>query len=224
MVASSQIFPLMTDKQTVQVPDAVVFDLGKVLVDFDYSIAGRRIAERSTRTAQEVQDMIDHAPLLFRYETGLINREEFFAEIQKATGFAGTLTEFSEFFADIFTPIPEMVALHARLRAQGIATFIFSNTNDLAVSHIRANFPFFSQFDGYVLSYEEGAMKPAPKIYEAVERLTGRRGVQLVYLDDRPENAQAGAARGWQVIQHHTPSVSIAALQELGLPVAVYPL
>ncbi len=29
-------------------PKAVVFDLGKVLVDFDYSIAARRIAARSS--------------------------------------------------------------------------------------------------------------------------------------------------------------------------------
>lgn len=210
----------MTEDQNIQVPGAVVFDLGKVLVDFDYSIAGRRIAARSIKTPQEVQDLIDHAPLLFRYETGLIGREEFFVEVKEATGFAGTLSEFSAFFADIFTPIPEMVALHARLRAQSVPTFIFSNTNDLAVSHIRANFPFFSQFDGYVLSYEERSMKPDARIYEAVERLTGRRGPQLVYLDDRPENAQAGAARGWQVIQHHSPSASIAALQELGLPAA----
>jgi len=204
-----------TDKKS---PEAVVFDLGKVLVDFDYSIAGRRIAARSSMSAEEVQGMIDHAPLLFRYETGLINRAQFFAEVTRVTGFVGTLEEFSQFFADIFTPIPEMVELHARLRAKGVSTFIFSNTNDLAISHIRANFPFFSRFDGYVLSYEERAMKPDARIYAAVERLTGLRQSQLVYLDDRPENAQAGAERGWRVIQHHTPSVSIAALQSLGLP------
>ena len=53
-------------------PKAAVFDLGKVLVDFDYSIAGRRIAARGKMSAAEVQKFIDHSPLLFRFETGQI--------------------------------------------------------------------------------------------------------------------------------------------------------
>jgi HAD superfamily hydrolase (TIGR01509 family) len=198
-------------------PEAVVFDLGKVLVDFDYSIAARRIAARSTRSPGEVQHLIDHTPLLFRYETGRINREQFFAETVSATGFTGTLTEFSDYFADIFTPIEPMVALHARLRRAGLPTYIFSNTNDLAITHIRRNFPFFAQFDAYVLSYEHGAMKPEARLYEVVEQVTGRCGAQLVYLDDRPENAEAGRQRGWHVIQHHDPEVSEGELRQLGL-------
>jgi FMN phosphatase YigB (HAD superfamily) len=200
-------------------PEAVVFDLGKVLVDFDYSIAARKIAAQSRRTPAEIQHLIDHTPLLYRYETGQLTRAGFFNAVVEATGFAGSIEGFSEFFADIFTPIPPMVELHRRLRQARVPTFIFSNTNDLAVGHIRRNFPFFSQFDGYVLSYEEGAMKPDTKIYEAVERLTGRQGTQLVYLDDRPENVAAGRTRGWHVIEHHDPDASLGRLRELGLPV-----
>jgi HAD superfamily hydrolase (TIGR01509 family) len=199
-------------------PEAVVFDLGKVLVDFDYSIAARKLAAQSRRTPAEVQHLIDHTPLLYQYETGQLTRSGFFAAVVAATGFAGTLEEFSAFFADIFSPIEPMVALHHQLRQHRVPTYIFSNTNDLAVGHIRHNFPFFSQFDGYVLSFEEGAMKPDAKIYQAVERLTGRQGTQLVYLDDRPENVAAGRARGWEVIEHQEPAVSIRLLSELGLP------
>src|SRR5437870_4541275 len=135
-------------------PHVVVFDLGKVLVDFDYSIAARRIAARGRLSAEEIKRLIDHSPLLFRYETGRLTKEQFFAEICSATGFSGGLDEFSEFFADIFVPIEPMVALHAALRQRGVPTYIFSNTNELAAGHIRRQFPFFSDFDGYILSYE----------------------------------------------------------------------
>ncbi len=198
-------------------PEAVVFDLGKVLVDFDYSIAARRIAARCTTPPRDVQHFIDHSPLLFRYETGLMTREEFFDEIRKATGFLGDIEEFGRFFADIFSPMEEMIGLHARLRERGVPTFIFSNTNDLAISHIRRNFPFFSKFDAYVLSYEHRAMKPDTKLYEVVERVTGRKEQQILYLDDRIENAQAGVARGWHVIQHRDALESIAIVTKLGL-------
>ena len=198
-------------------PEVVVFDLGKVLVDFDYSIAARRIAARSTMPPTDVQKFIDHSPLLVRYETGLMSREEFHAEIRAITGFLGDIEEFGSFFANIFSPMDEMIRLHQALRDRRIPTFIFSNTNDLAISHIRRNFPFFANFDDYVLSYEHGAMKPHAKLYEVVERVTGKRGSQILYLDDRPENAEAGVARGWHVIQHSDPVASIARVKELGL-------
>jgi HAD superfamily hydrolase (TIGR01509 family) len=60
-------------------------------------------------------------------------------------------------------------------------------------------------------------MKPTAKLYEIVERATGRRGAEILYIDDRPENVQAGAARGWQAILHESPTTTREALQKLGL-------
>jgi HAD superfamily hydrolase (TIGR01509 family) len=200
-------------------PKAVIFDLGKVLVDFDYGIAGRLIAGRGKIAAGEVQQFIDHSPLLFRFETGQISKEQFFAEVQSVTGFDGTFDEFTGFFADIFSPIQPMVELQAALRQRGVPTYIFSNTNELAVGHIRKHFPFFSQFNGYILSYEHGAMKPDAKLYEVVERTSRLGGSELLYLDDRPENVAAGAARGWQVIHHQAPDQTRAAMRATGLSV-----
>jgi putative hydrolase of the HAD superfamily len=198
-------------------PSIVVFDLGKVLVDFDYSIAGRRIAAQADLSAAEVQKFLDHSPLLYRFETGLMSRQDFYETVREHTGFRGGLEEFGKFFADIFWEIPLMVETQARLRQRGVPTYIFSNTNDLAVEHIRRNFPFFSNFDGYILSYEVGAMKPDAKIYEALESMSGKRGAEILYLDDRKENVDGGAARGWQVIHQTAPEVSRAEMQRLGL-------
>jgi len=198
-------------------PNAVVFDLGKVLLDFDYGIAAQRIAARGKVTAAAVKSFIDHSPLLFQYETGRLTKAQFFAEICAATGFCGSLDEFSEFFSDIFVPIDPMVALHAELRQRGIPTYIFSNTNELAAGHIRRRFPFFGNFDGYILSYEHGAMKPDAKLYEVVEKQSGRRRAEILYLDDRPENIAAGAVRGWQVILQESPEKSRSAIEKTGL-------
>jgi len=186
-------------------PKAIIFDLGKVLVDFDYAMAARSIAGHGRLSADQVRQFIDHSPLLCQFETGQISREQFFAEIQATTGFSGGIDEFSGFFADIFTPIGPMVTLHAELRERGVPTYIFSNTNELAAAHIRRSFPFFSRFDGYILSYEHGAMKPDPRLYEVVEAKTGCRSHQLFYVDDRPENIETAARRGWQVNLHRSP-------------------
>src|ERR1051325_5289003 len=133
-------------------PAAIIFDLGKVLVDFDYSIAARKIGERAREGIDTAKIFVDHAPILLRYELGLVTTEAFYDEMCAATGFGGTADEFGAFFADIFSPIPAMAELHAELRRKGYPTWIFSNTNPLAVEHIARRFPFFGQFDGYILS------------------------------------------------------------------------
>ncbi|HUR44989.1 MAG TPA: HAD family phosphatase [Candidatus Saccharimonadales bacterium] len=198
-------------------PTAVVFDLGKVLVDFDFSIAARKLATRSKHSAETVQKLIDHSPLLFRYETGLIHKEQFYKEVCAATGYEGKFEEFCVAFSDIFSPIHEMIELHARLRARQVPTYIFSNTNDLAIGHIRKHYPFFAGFNAYVLSFEHGAMKPHAKLYEVVERVTGRKGPEILYLDDRLDNIETGRLRGWHTIHHYKPVESIAVVKEFGL-------
>jgi glucose-1-phosphatase len=195
----------------------VAFDLGKVLVDFDYHIAVSRIAARSKLPPDGIKTFLGQSHAVIDYECGRLTREQFYEQARKATGFRGTMEEFGEFFADIFTAIPPMIEIHAGLRRRGIPTYIFSNTNDLAVEHIRQKFPFFRNFDGYIYSYEVGAMKPEAKIYEVLEKLAGRRGAEILYLDDRPENVAGGAARGWQTILHETPEKTQAALEHFKL-------
>src|SRR4051812_8738759 len=111
-------------------PEVIVFDLGKVLLDFDYGIAARKFAARGKISETQVRHFIDHSPLLFRYETGLMTREEFYRDICAASGFCGDIEEFTGYFSNIFEPITPMVGLHASLREQGMPTFIFSNTNE----------------------------------------------------------------------------------------------
>ena len=199
-------------------PKVIAFDLGKVMVDFDYAIAVRRIAARGKVTPEELGHfLLTHSPLLFRYELGLLSSEAFFSEICNASGFDGDFEEFSRAFGDIFSPIEPMIRLHADLRRQGLPTYIFSNTNDLAVRHIRVTYPFFADFTGHILSYEHGVMKPDAGIYEIVERQCGHRGSDILYIDDRPENIATGAARGWQVVLQESPEKTIGAVRKIGL-------
>ena len=81
---------------------AVVFDLGKVLVDFDYSIAARRLAARAQMPPAEIKRFIANSPLFPQLERGVLTSEQFYDGIRAATGFRGSRAEFENFFADIF--------------------------------------------------------------------------------------------------------------------------
>lgn len=195
----------------------IIFDLGKVLVDFDYAIAAQKIAARSDKAPEDLHAFLGSSPLLVDYESGRLTRQEFYEAIVKEINFRGDLAEFGNYFAEIFTEIPGTIALHAELRQRGFKTFIFSNTNDLAIEHVQRDFSFFKNFDGYIYSYEVGAMKPMPEIYLAMEKMCGRSGADLIYIDDRPENIAAGAARGWRTVLHESPEKTRRELIRLGI-------
>ena len=201
----------------MRLPKAVVFDLGKVLLDFDYRMAARAIEPRCRAKVDEIMRHFGAFPVLLRYETGLMTTQEFYEESCRITGYTGTAADFAAAFGDIFTPIVPMIELQTQLRAAGFPTYIFSNTNELAMIHVRKTYPFFGNFNGYILSFEHHGLKPEPEIYGVVERVTGRRGADLLYIDDRPENIATGQARGWQTILQETPEKTIAAVQKLGL-------
>jgi putative hydrolase of the HAD superfamily len=193
---------------------AVVFDLGKVLVDFDYGIAARELARQSKISVEKIRKVIDQSPLLFRYESAQMTTQEFFEEVCRQIGYHGTFEEFTASFADIFTEIPKMIALHRELRAARFPIFVLSNTNEIAVSHIRRNFPFFKKFSGYILSYEQGVLKPKDRIYQITEKITGCRNGEILFLDDKIENIGSACRRGWRTVLHRSPEESIGAVRK----------
>jgi len=194
-------------------PAAVVFDLGKVLLDFDYGRVARKMLGHSHLSLDQIIQGLNQSPLLFRYETGLMTTAEFFEEVRRLSGFRQGLEEFEQMFGDIFSPIDPMIALNRELRARGVPTYIFSNTNEMAVRHIRSAYPFFAEFTDYIFSYEHRSMKPDAKLYEVVERRTGKRGGELLYIDDRRENIDHGLERGWLVIHHLDSAATIDQVQ-----------
>ena len=198
-------------------PQAVIFDLGKVLIEFDYGIAVRRLISHCSVRLDILQQLVQLSPLLYEYEAGGVTTDQFFQRIKAATGFRGDLAEFHQLFCDIFTPIPAMVELHAALCQRGVPTYVFSNTNELAVQFIRDRFPFFRRFQGYIFSYEHRALKPDARLYEVVEQVAGCRGSAFFYVDDRPENVAAGQARGWQAILHENAETTGKALRAVDL-------
>jgi HAD superfamily hydrolase (TIGR01509 family) len=198
-------------------PEVIVFDLGKVLLDFDYAKAAKLIAANGRFTPEQIGAHINQSLIHTRFETGHMTEKEFLTEAMTVTGFQGTEPEFAKIFCEIFEPIPQLIDFHASLKKRGIPTFIFSNTNILQLGYIRRTYPFFGGFDDYILSFEHGAMKPQEKLYEVVEQRTRRRGEQILYIDDRPENILAGAARDWQTILQEHPEKTLAALKLMGL-------
>ena len=191
---------------------AVIFDLGNVLLQVDHAVAVRGL---SARSGSGLYEAISESPLLQRLESGELAAQPFFEEMVRHTGLSVSYREFCAAFCDIFSPVEEMIEANENLRGRGLPTYLFSNTNELHWRHIRQRHEFVSHFEGHFLSYELRCMKPRQPIYEAVEHGTGLKANELLYIDDRAENIEAGSKRGWQVIHHRSPAETIFTMRAL---------
>lgn len=193
-------------------PKIVVFDLGNVLVDFDYHESARALAAHASASAEEIYQFLFADGWLVQYEVSAISYELFYTGFCRATGYRGTREFFERWLGRVFVPIAPMVEMLEQIRARGYPTWLFSNTNDIAARCVYEDFAFFRKFTGYIYSYEIRSMKPHPPMYEALEQRSGCRGAEILYLDDRPENVEAGMARGWQGLVHRDPAETVPAV------------
>jgi putative hydrolase of the HAD superfamily len=195
----------------------IVFDLGKVLVDFDYRIAARHLSQYTHLSPEQIIDLLLHSPLLLEYERGEMSNADFYQALVRKTGLRASFEEFATRFGDIFSPIEPMLDLLDRVQASNRPTAVLSNTNDLAIRHIRSHYPFFDRFKHRVLSFEHRSMKPDPALYRVLEQASGVPPAQILFLDDRPENVEAAQQLGWQAFVHHDPAATRRTFTELGL-------
>jgi len=142
---------------------------------------------------------------------------DFYQALVQKTGLRASFEEFATRFGDIFSPIVPMIDLLDRVQSSNRPTAVLSNTNDLAIRHIRAHYPFFERFTHHVLSFEHRAMKPDPALYRVLEQASGVPPAQILILDDRPENVEAAQQLGWRAFVHHNPEATRRSFIELGL-------
>ena len=195
----------------------LVFDLGKVFVDFDYKIPIKQLAKRCALSEEEIYKRLIKSPLFMEFESGLISTAEFLKKAKEISGFNGEPEELIPYLLEHFRPITLMIDLHRQCKALGYKTFLFSNTNELVIAYFRKVFPFINEFDGHIFSYEYGCMKPDSRLYKILEKKSGYSGDKIVYIDDISENINEGLKFGWQAFVHKDYETTKNHLIELGI-------
>lgn len=163
---------------------AIIFDLGRVLVHFDFKRGYQALEGLCPYPAAEIPKRIGATGLVQRFETGLMEPAEFFTEFSRVLELNLEYSRFCEIWSCIFT---ETLVSEAMLEglAKRYRLVLLSNTNAIHFEMVREAYrPLLRHFHELVLSYEAKAMKPDPRIYqEAVER-AGCRPEECFYTDD----------------------------------------
>lgn len=187
---------------------AFLFDIGNVLVKFDFSTAARRLAEGSEATAGEVELLL--LPIKDDLESGRLSDEDFIGRGIARIGFRGTRAEFAEIWSDIFTENVAMTGLVDRLAGRQ-PLYLLSNTSGMHKDWLFRRFPVFARFDGGVYSYEARCSKPHEPIYREVVARFGLDPAETIYIDDLRENIATGERLGFAT--HHYAAARHEALE-----------
>ena len=180
-------------------PVTFLFDIGNVIIRFDFGVAARRIESRCALAPDEILRAIE--PLAVPFEKGQLSVDEFVATSTERIGFSGSAGEFVDAFADIFTLNQPIADLIAKLDGDGHPLYLLSNTNGIHEPFFTREWAdLFGRFDGAVYSHVAGCMKPDREIFEIAIRRLDLEPARTVYIDDRPENVEAGARAGLNAI------------------------
>ena len=108
--------------------------------------------------------------------------------------------------------IPTTTQFLRKLWNRGWHIVWFSDTQPWHLDCLRKYVSYAKEIPEGIYSFEVGAQKPSPLMYEAFEQ---RFGKPDLYLDDRLDNIQGALARGWNAVQYRETEELPALCQRL---------
>lgn len=199
--------------------EALLFDLGKVLINFSFETVVKTLHESCSISRTQFEAILWDKVLVHRYERGEISTQEFHSHLCERASLNMTLSQFCATWSAVFMPEPLVSEqLLANLKRR-YPLILVSNTNEAHVEFIREKYRVFNYFDHLIFSYEVRALKPDPEIFEHAIAASNRPAEALFFTDDREENVVAASALGMRAHQFVSEAKLVQALQQAGVEV-----
>lgn len=174
----------------------LIFDFGKVLVDYDFGRFFRKYIpdeERCHRFVpvlynEQLQRALDREirPFDEIMEEVICNNREFEPEIRI----------FCDRYQEIMTQeMPGMRELLLQLKSEGYKLYGLTNWCSKVYDTIH-QFEIFQLLDGYIISSEEKVIKPEAAIYQRLFDKFNIKPEESIFTDDRVENIEGGKSVG----------------------------
>jgi len=180
---------------------AIVFDLGQVLVQFDYKYFVEKVNKHSAGIGEQFLKLYQQNYNIHRdFEKGKISEKIFIAQMLEYLEHCIDEETFCKYWSDIFSFNEGVIALLPELK-KNYKLYLVSNTNSIHKKFGYENYEFLQLFDKIFLSHEIGFIKPEEEIYRVVEKVSGFPSEEHIFIDDVLEYVDAAKSLGWDGIQ-----------------------
>ena len=179
--------------------DAVVFDVGGVLLDMSPREVLRALLPEEEARYEELLRKMIHTPYWNMLDGGEITLEEAIeAMTGRDTDLARSIRVFMTRWPEFNHPLPEGVEAVRTCKEHGKRVFVLSNYPHEHFARNERTYDFFGWFDGIVVSARERMLKPKPDIYRLLAQRYALVPGRTLFIDDTPANIEGAFAAGWQ--------------------------
>ena len=200
------------------VPSAVVFDVGRVLFDWNLRYLFEKLIDDPAELDHFVGNVLTEE-WHFQSDAGRPLAEMVPELAARHPEHAHLVHAYRDRFNEtIDRPIEGTHAIVRQLHAAGVPLFALTNFGAEFFDEFVTTQPIFDLFDDIVVSGVEKVAKPDPRIYEICEARFGHAPHGLLFIDDNPANVAAARMRSWQAHLFEGPEGLAADLRERGLP------
>lgn len=187
----------MTDRKY----SAIVFDLGQVLLPFDYKSFIEKVNKHRPGIGEQFAELYKQNYYIHRdFEKGLISEEVFITQMLDYLHNVINGETFCRYWSDIFSFNDDVIALLPQLKKK-YTLYLISNTNSIHKEYGFGNYEFLKIFDKLILSHKVKSIKPEKEIYLEVEKASGFPSREHIFIDDILEYVDAAKKLGWDGIQ-----------------------
>lgn len=197
--------------------EAVLFDLGRVLLDWDPRYYFRRFFGNDEALEHFVQQVVPHDWYLEMdagkpVDLAIAERQRAYPE------YAELIARWKEGWPLMMRgAIDGSVAILDELRREGLRLYALTNFSTETWPLAEARFEFLSWFEDAIISGEHGIVKPDPRIFELAILRCRLDPARTAFIDDVPANVDAARACGLRAIQFTSPDRLREDLAALGL-------
>jgi len=184
---------------------AIIFDLGRVLVQVDFSRGLlRRFAAENEHSDRQILDQAFRDPMFKKFSRGRLDAETFHRRLMERFALPVSFTEFKKMWCDIFSPMEGMENLVEQVKAR-YPIGLLSDIDPLHWQFLTENYPILHHFKNPILSYKIGALKPSPKCYRSAATAVRQPPRFCLFIDDRPINIIGAKRSGMHTIHFKNP-------------------
>lgn len=205
--------------------DAVVFDLGKVLVDWDpRHLLASDDGDANQLDVDELVTLLEVDEIQRQLDLG-VPVAEVHARWQRSHREHRALVDryFTHWDRTVAGVLDDTVAVLDELRGLDVGLYALSNFSGELFRRARPRLAFVDWFDGMVISGDEGVIKPDPRIYALLLERYALDAGATVFIDDRVDNIDGAIAAGMHGIVFTSADQLRTDLRALGVPVAAGP-
>jgi FMN phosphatase YigB (HAD superfamily) len=198
--------------------EALLFDLGRVVLDIDFKRALACWAGHAGCEPADIAARFAADEALRQYESGKIGDAVYFAGLRAALGVGISDAQLLEGWNAIFIGvIPGIAPLLARA-AERLPLYAFSNTNPPHIAHFSKTYAdVLRHFRELYLSSTIGLLKPDAAAYDHVVKAIGVPASRILFFDDLAENVEGAKARGLKAVHVKSSDDVANALAALGI-------